>query len=78
VGISSSGDRIRRHALGVENAARGLHALNERLGLSPSLGALGLRREDVPKAARLVAAMPYANPRPASEEEIRDLLNEAL
>lgn len=65
-------------AMGVENAAQGLHALNERLGLTSSLGALGLRREDVPRAARLVAAMPYANPRPASVEEIRDLLNDAL
>ncbi len=65
-------------ALGVENAARGLHALNERLGLTSSLGALGLRREDVPKAARLVAATPYANPRTATEEDIRELLNEAL
>jgi alcohol dehydrogenase class IV len=55
-----------------------LHALNERLGLSASLGALGLRREDVPKAARFIAATPYVNPRPATEEEIRELLNEAL
>lgn len=65
-------------ALGVENAARGLHALNERLGLTASLGALGLRREDVPRAARLIAATPYANPRPAGEAEIRELLNDAL
>lgn len=65
-------------ALGVENAARGLHALNERLGLTASLGALGLRREDVPRAARLIAATPYANPRPAAEAEIRELLNDAL
>lgn len=65
-------------ALGVENAARGLHALNQCLGLTASLGALGLRREDVPRAARLIAATPYANPRPASEDEIRELLNEAL
>jgi alcohol dehydrogenase class IV len=52
--------------------------LNQRLGLTASLGALGLRREDVPRAARLIAATPYANPRPASEDEIRELLNEAL
>jgi maleylacetate reductase len=65
-------------ALGVENAAQGLHDLRDRLGLPRSLGALGLRREDVPKAARLVGATPYANPRTVSEADVRELLNEAL
>lgn len=65
-------------SLGVENASRGLHDLKEKLGLPRSLGALGLRREDVPKVARVVAASPYANPRPATEADVRELLNEAL
>ena len=65
-------------AIGAEDAARGRHARNEKLGLPRSLGALGLRREDVPKVARQVAASPYANPRPASEEDVRELLDEAL
>jgi maleylacetate reductase len=65
-------------ALGAASAAAGLRRLNEQLGLTATLGSLGLRPADVPRAAQLVASAPYANPRLASEEDIRCLLSEAL
>jgi maleylacetate reductase len=65
-------------ALGVEDAADGLRSLNRRLGLTMSLRELGLRREDLGRAADLVAGANYPNPRPATVGDIRLLLEEAM
>jgi maleylacetate reductase len=65
-------------AIGADEAASGLAALDQALGLTMSLAKLGLRREDVDRAAALVAAAPYRNPRPATEEDVRALLRDAL
>jgi maleylacetate reductase len=65
-------------ALGVADAAVGLTALTRGLGLTMSLGALGLRAEDVDRAAALVASAAYANPRRATTDEVRTLLRSAL
>lgn len=65
-------------ALDVPDAAAGLAALVRALGLSASLGALGLRAGDIDRAAALVAASAYANPRPATEDDVRMLLRTAL
>ena len=61
-------------ALGVAEAAEGLRALNHRLGLTMSLGELGFRAEDVDRAAELVVASAYANPRKATAEDVRGAL----
>ena len=47
-------------ALDVADAAAGLGALNRALGLTMSLGALGLRADDVHHVATLVASSTYA------------------
>ncbi len=65
-------------ALGAGHAADGLATLNRTLKLTMSLGELGLRPEDVDRAAVLITAAPYRNPRPATEEEVRALLLRAL
>ncbi|HEX5069828.1 MAG TPA: maleylacetate reductase [Vicinamibacterales bacterium] len=65
-------------AISADDAAIGLAALNRTLGLTMSLGALGFRREDIGRAADLVVAASYANPRSASREDVRDLLRDAL
>ena len=65
-------------ALGVEDAAAGLFALNEALGIVPSLRTLGLRDEDVDRAADLITSSSYANPRTASRDDIAALLRRAL
>ncbi len=65
-------------ALGVVDAARGVAALNQKLGLTMSLGELGLRAADVDRAAALVTQSPYKNPRTASLDDVRGLLRQAL
>jgi maleylacetate reductase len=70
-------ERIAR-AISADDAAIGLTMLNRTLGLTMSLGALGLRRGDIDRAAELVVAANYANPRSASREDVRDLLRDAL
>jgi maleylacetate reductase len=65
-------------AIDAEDAASGLAALNHALGLTTSLGALGLRADDVDRAAALVTSSAYANPRPVTEDDVRVLLRGAL
>lgn len=65
-------------ALGVTDPATGLSALNDALGLTMSLGALGLRADDIDRAAGLVTAAAYANPRPATADDVRALLRSAI
>jgi len=65
-------------ALGASDAADSLRALNRRLGLTKSLGDLGLRVADLDRAADLIAASSYDNPRAASAADVRNLLAGAL
>jgi maleylacetate reductase len=73
-------DAMRRiaHAIGASDASIGLAALGRALGLTMKLGALGLRAEDVDRAAEQVTASAYANPRPATTADVRALLLGAL
>jgi alcohol dehydrogenase class IV len=65
-------------ALGVDDAAAGLRALNDTLGLTMSLGALGLKPADVERAAGAVGAAAFPNPRAATPAAVRQLLLDAL
>jgi len=65
-------------ALGVEDAAAGLAALNHALGLTASLRNLGLREGDLDRAAELIASSSYPNPRPATVADVRALLQDAF
>ena len=65
-------------ALGVEDAAVGLTALNRALGLTASLRDLGLREADLDRAAELVASSSYGNPRPVTVADVRGVLARAL
>jgi maleylacetate reductase len=65
-------------ALGVDDAASGLRALNDTLGLTMSLGALGLKKADVERAASAVGAATFPNPRTVTADAVRLLLLEAL
>lgn len=66
------------HAIGNPDVATGLSMLNHTLGLNATLGALGLRPDDIDRAADEVTATPYPNPRTASREDVRSLLAAAL
>jgi len=65
-------------ALGAQDAAAGLAALNRTLGLNSTLGDLGLRPTDVNRSAALIVSSSYANPRPVNESAVRALLMSAL
>jgi maleylacetate reductase len=65
-------------ALDASDAAQGLRDLNCSLHLPASLAKLGLKASDIARAAELVTAATYPNPRPASASDIRDLLTAAL
>lgn len=65
-------------AIGAHDAAVGLAALNRTLGLTGSLGTLGLRGQDLDRAAELIVANSYPNPRSATAREIRVLLERAM
>ena len=65
-------------ALGTDDAASGLRALNDILGLTMSLGTLGLKQADVERAASAVGAATFPNPRAATADAVRQLLVDAL
>jgi alcohol dehydrogenase class IV len=62
----------------VGDAAAGLRALNDTLGLTMSLGALGLKQTDIERAASAVGAATFPNPRAATPGAVRQLLLDAL
>jgi maleylacetate reductase len=61
-------------ALNARDAASGLVALNRSLGLTESLADLGFSDADVDRAAELVSAASYPNPRAASADDVRGIL----
>lgn len=68
--------RIAR-ALGSTSAASGLFELVRALKLPHSLREIGFKPEDIDKAAGLAMRNPYWNPRPFSQQDIRELLERA-
>ena len=69
--------RIAR-ALGATAAAQGLYDLAASLGAPTSLAALGLKAEDLDRAADIAVQNPYYNPRPITREGVRALLQDAF
>jgi alcohol dehydrogenase class IV len=69
--------RIAR-GLAAPSAAKGLYDLAASLGAPSSLAALGLKAEDLEKAADLAVQNPSYNPRPVTREGILALLQDAF
>jgi len=65
-------------AMGVDDAPSGLFDLALSIGAPTSLGALGMRQEDLETAARLAADPPPWNPRPVSASDVLVLLQDAF
>ena len=65
-------------ALGAGDAAAALFDLLAELGLPRRLDAIGLRADDLPRAADLVAQKSYPNPRPVTRDDALALLGDAL
>ena len=66
-----------RRALDVPDPAQELYELGGRLGIPRSLAELGLTAADVDRAVDLALGAPYANPRPASADDLRAVLHAA-
>ena len=69
--------RIAR-ALSAEDGPGGLFDLAGRIGAARALRDIGLKESDLDRAAELVVAEPYPNPRPVTREGVRALLDDAF
>jgi maleylacetate reductase len=65
-------------ALGVADAARGVHDLARRLGAPTSLAAIGMPADGLDRAADLAVQNQYPNPRPLERAALRALLQRAF
>jgi maleylacetate reductase len=65
-------------ALGHPDAAEGLYELEVSLGAPTKLSEIGMRYEDLDRAADLASQNPYYNPRPITRDGIRALLEAAF
>ena len=65
-------------ALGARHAAEGLFALSQEIGAPSSLQTIGMREEDIERAADLAVANPYWSPRPLERAAIGRLLRNAF
>lgn len=69
--------RIAR-ALNCEDGPKGLFDLLQKVGKTLTLADMGMTPVDLDKAARLAVENPYYNPRPVTQEGVRDMLQAAL
>jgi maleylacetate reductase len=65
-------------ALGVTDPVAGIASLAKTLGVATPLSALGLRPEDLERAAEEATTTAYPNPRSASPSDVRALLDAAM
>ncbi|KAF9458400.1 iron-containing alcohol dehydrogenase [Collybia nuda] len=64
-------------SLGAENAAQAVYDLAKGLGVPYSLKELGMKEEDLEKAADIAVKSPYPNPAPLERERLLKLLRDA-
>ena len=64
-------------ALDADNAAQGLYDLAVNIGAKTALKDIGMKADDLDKAADIATRNPYYNPKPVSREGIRGLLENA-
>jgi maleylacetate reductase len=64
-------------ALETSDAARGVFDLSASLGAPTALRAIGMREQDLDRAAEIATQTPYANPAPITQGGIRRLLDDA-
>jgi alcohol dehydrogenase class IV len=65
-------------ALGAHDAARGMFELTASLGAPTALRDIGMREQDLDRAAEIAVRTPYANPAPVTQAGIRRLLDDAF
>lgn len=65
-------------ALGAADAPTGLFELARRIGAGTALRDIGMKEEDLDRAAEIAVGSPYYNPRPVTREGVRALLDDAF
>ncbi|KAK0203107.1 iron-containing alcohol dehydrogenase [Desarmillaria ectypa] len=65
------------NSLSVPNAAQGIFDLSKSLGAPSTLKELGMKEEDLEKAADIASKSPYPNPAPLEKEGLLQLLKNA-
>lgn len=70
-------ERVAR-ALGGDDAPGALYDLIERIGAPRSLEEIGMKAEDLDKAAEIATTNPYDNPRAVTKDGVRALLEDAF
>jgi maleylacetate reductase len=65
-------------AMKTSNASHGIFDLMKQLGAPVSLQEIGMKQEDLDRAASLVMEAPYYNPAPTTRAKIRELLDDAF
>jgi maleylacetate reductase len=70
--------RISKSLNSTSDAPLGIWELEQRLGLPMKLADVGMKADDVEKAARIAVGAPYPNPRKVEYEAVRELLQNAF
>jgi alcohol dehydrogenase class IV len=65
-------------ALGTGDAARGMFDLTISLGIPTALRDIGMREQDLVRAAEIAVRTPYANPAPVTPSGVQRLLDDAF
>jgi alcohol dehydrogenase class IV len=68
--------RIAR-AMNVDDAPNGIWELEQRLGLPMKLADIGMKRDDLERAARIAVQAPYPNPSKVEYAPVLELLQNA-
>ena len=71
-------ERAMKISKDTSNAAQGIFDLMKQLGAPVSLQQIGMKQEDLDRAASLVMEAPYYNPEPTTAAKIRELLDNAF
>ena len=75
----SAAEAMRRieRALGTRDAAAGIYDLEKKLGLPLLIAAIGMKQQDLERAARIATDAPYPNPRKVEYAPVLELLRNA-
>jgi maleylacetate reductase len=76
---SVAGEAMRRiaRAMAVDDAPSGIWELEQRLGLPMKLADIGMKKDDLERAARIAVQAPYPNPRKVEYAPVLELLRNA-
>jgi alcohol dehydrogenase class IV len=76
---SVAGEALRRiaRAMGVQDAPSGIWQLEQQLGLPMKLADIGMKQDDLERAARIAVQAPYPNPRKVEYQPVLELLHNA-